>query len=398
MAVNYDDERFQTVNQEKEQALENVNNTYNNMINDSNKFYEDQINASKDWAEQQQEIQQEQTDFAIEKVEQQKEQAKKDYTKEQKASYADWQKESNQYGANAEAMATQGMSNTGYSESSQVSMYNTYQNRVATARDTYNRAVLEYDNAIKEAQLQNSSVLAEIAAQSLQQQLELALQGFQYKNTLLQQQLAMQNETEDRYYSRWQDVLNQINTENALAEQIRQYNETLAFQKEQAQREQANWEKEYALAQAELKNKAASIEKENSGATGGTNISTEHYQGVINPDTEYGTFPNIKDENGVRYQPNNVDGNKLSNSGLKMQDVYEVATGAGGADLSNQSIWTTNGKYYYWDGSLNQYVDITNEIPVTSENTNNNEYTKSDLFGDTVKKNFTSRFPFSLFK
>lgn len=231
MAVDYNDIRFQQVNTEKQNALNNVNNMYNNMLNESNKYYQDQIDAANKYAEQQREFQQQNTDFAIEQINQQKDFAKKDYTKEQKASYVDWQKQSNRYGANAEAMASQGLTNTGYSESSQVSMYNTYQNRVATARDTYNRAVLQYDNSIKEAQLANNSKLAEIAYNGLKTQLELSLQGFQYKNTLLQSQLKAQNETEDRYYARWRDVLSQINTENALAEQQRQFNEQMALQR-----------------------------------------------------------------------------------------------------------------------------------------------------------------------
>lgn len=413
MAVNYDDERFQTVNQEKEQALNNVNNTYNNMINDSNQFYEEQINASKDWAEQQQEIQQAQTDLAIEQVEQQKEQAEKDYIKEQKGSYADWQQASNQYGANAEAMATQGMSNTGYSESSQVSMYNTYQNRVATARETYNKAVLEYDNAIKEAQLQNSSVLAEIAAQALQQQLELALQGFQYKNTLLQQQLAMQNETEDRYYSRWQDVLSQINTENALAEQIRQYNESLAeekrqyneslaLQKEQLAQEQSNWEKEYALAQEQAK--SSSIQKDESNtenasiskSENGKTVVANPYTGTTNADTKYGVF---EWKDGTGYQPDNIGGEKLSKSGKTVSEMLGTTgnTGSTGINIDEQNVWKLKDKYYVWDGSMDQYVDIT-EVVSSINNKEDDEYTKNDLFGDTFKRNFTSRFPFSIFK
>ena len=176
--INYDDERFQQVEAEKQQAITEVDKTYSGMISQSDKYYQDQINASKDWANTQQQLQQDKTDFAIEQIEQQKAQANKDYTKEQSGAYVDWQKQSNKYGVNAEQMASSGMTNTGFSESSQVSMYNTYQNRVATARESYNLAVLNYNNSIKDAQLQNNSALAEIAYQALQQQLELSLQGF----------------------------------------------------------------------------------------------------------------------------------------------------------------------------------------------------------------------------
>ena len=246
-SIDYNDDRFQNVEAEKEAALTDINNTYNNMISQSDKFYQDQIDAANDYAKTQQELQQQNTDFAIDKINQQKEQANKDYTKEQAGAYVDWQKQSNQYGANAEQMAASGLTNTGFSESSQVSMYNTYQNRVATARDVFNRAILNYDNSIKEAQLANNSKLAEIAYQALQTQLELSLAGFQYKNTLLQTQLEMQQQTEDRYYSRWQDVLNQMNQENQFAESIRQYEQNYKLQQQQFEEQKKQYKQDYEL-------------------------------------------------------------------------------------------------------------------------------------------------------
>ena len=236
--VNYNDKRFTQVTSEKNTALKESDKTYDSIINNSDKYYQQQIDAANQWGETQKQLQQEQTDFAIEKIEQQKDQAHKDYLKEQTGAYVDWQKQSNDYGSNAEKMASSGLAHTGYSESSQVSMYNTYQNRVASARESYTRAVLNYDNAIKDAQLQNSSALAEIAYNTLQKSLELSLQGFQYKNQLVLEKANKKAEIEDRYYTRYQNVLSQINTENSMAEQIRQYNESLALQ-----REQFEWQK-----------------------------------------------------------------------------------------------------------------------------------------------------------
>lgn len=233
--INYNDKRFTDVEAEKDVALKENAQVYDGMINQTDSFYNAQIDATKDWEKKQTEIQNEQTDFAIEKIEQQKAQAEKDYTKEQSGAYVDYKKQSNQYGANAEAMAAQGMANTGYSESSQVSMYNTYQNRVATARESFSRAVLNYDNAMKDARLQNSAALAQIAYDSLQKQLELSLQGFQYKNQLVLDKANKKLEIDNIYYSRYQDVLQQINTENSLAENIRQFNANLAESKRQHQ-------------------------------------------------------------------------------------------------------------------------------------------------------------------
>jgi len=270
--INYDDKRFTEVESDKNAAIKESNNTYDSMIKNSDKYYQKQIDAANKYAETQKKNQQAQTDFAIEKIEQQKDQAHKDYIKEQSGAYTDWQKQSNQYGANAEQRAAMGMANTGYSESSQVSMYNTYQNRVTAAREAYTRAVLNYDNAIKDARLQNNSVLAEIAYNALQKQLELSLAGFQYKNQLILDKAAKKTELDQIYYSRYKDVLSQINTENAMAEEVRQYNETLAFQKDQAAKDNAYKQAQLALSREQFewqKSKASSASGGSSGGSGG---------------------------------------------------------------------------------------------------------------------------------
>ena len=242
-AINYDDKRFTEVESDKKQAISELEKTYSGMIDDSDAFYQAQIDASKEWEQKQTELQNERTEFAIQEIEQNKADAKKDYTKEQSGAYVDWQKQSNEYGAEAEQRAAQGLANTGFNESSKVSMFNTYQNRVTTARETYLRIVQDFDNAITEARLQNNSALAEIAYNALQQRLELNLQGFQYKNELLLDQINKKLEVDQMYYERWRDILDQMNTENALAEEIRQFNESMALE-----REQFEWQKAQAAA------------------------------------------------------------------------------------------------------------------------------------------------------
>lgn len=228
MTVNYEDERFQKVETEKQEALSQVEKTYSGLMDQSDAFYQNQIDATNQWEEEQKNLQQEQTDFALEQIEQQKEQAEKDYTREQSGAYVDWQKQSNQYGANAEKLASAGMAGTGYAESSQVAMYNAYQARVATARENFRLIIQDYDNDMTQARLQNNAALAQIAYDSLQKRLELELQSFLHKSELELQLQTQKQQTEDRYYARYQDVLAQINQENALAEQIRQYNASLA--------------------------------------------------------------------------------------------------------------------------------------------------------------------------
>lgn len=243
--IDYNDERFAKVEADKQQALTDLENTYSGMIGESDKYYQAQIDASKQWADKQSQLQQEQTDFTIEQIEQQKDKAQKDYTKEQSGAYGDWQKQSNRYGVEAERQAEAGLAGTGFSESSQVSMYNTYQNRVASARESYNLAVLNYNNAIKDARLQNNSALAEIAYQALQQQLELSLQGFQYKNNLILEQANKKVEMDNQYYSRYLDVLNQINTEKAFEEDVRQYNQNYELSVKQFNEEIRQFNQQY---------------------------------------------------------------------------------------------------------------------------------------------------------
>lgn len=234
--INYEDPKFKEVESDKNKAISDITKTYSGMIDETGGYYQEQIDATKEWEKKQTELQNQQTDFAIQQIEQQKDQAQKDYTREQSGAYADWQKQSNEFGAEAEQRAAQGLENTGFSESSKVRMYTDYQNRSVAAREGFNKAVLNFNNSITQARLQNNSALAEIAYKSLQQQLELSLQGFQYKNTLLLDQANKKLELDQIFHQRWQDVLDQMNTENALAEEIRQFNEQMAEDRRQFDR------------------------------------------------------------------------------------------------------------------------------------------------------------------
>lgn len=245
--VNYDDERFTQVETDKNQALTELENTYGDMIGNSDQYYQAQIDASKQWADKQAQLQQEQTDFTIEQIEQQKDKAHKDYLKEQSGAYVDWQKQSNRYGAEAERQAAAGMDGTGFSESSQVGMYNAYQNRVATTREVLAQAILNYDNGIKDARIQNNAVIAEIHATALKEQLALALEGFQYENNLILDLTNKKIEMDNTYHQRYLDVLNQINHENAMAEEIRQFNQNYDLQLKQYNESIRQFNKDYDL-------------------------------------------------------------------------------------------------------------------------------------------------------
>lgn len=363
--ANYNDERLVAVEAQKAKTMKEVNKVYDSMINNSDKYYQAQVDATKQWEEKQTELQQERTDFAIEQIEQQKDQAHKDYTKEQSASYVDWQKESNRYSANAEEMASAGLTNAGYGESSQVSMYNTYQNRVATAREVYNRAVLNYDNAIKDAMLQNNSILAEIAYNSLFQQLQISLEGFQYKNSLIIDKLKTKLSVDESYHGRYMDVLGQINTENSLAEQVRQFNANLAEEQRQYNSSLAFQQQQYADSKARASASGSSggsaITKDSGSASAsnssavkdrGLQVNTAYYQGTFNPDVKkFGAYSN-------GYQPRGISGHgNLTKTGKTVQLSTETLSGQ--KQTVVQNVWRAeDGTFWYWEGRKNKYIQI----------------------------------------
>ena len=242
-AIDMNDTRLKQVEAEKAQAIQNTENQYNQMINNTDAMYNQQIQATKDYAEQQKKFQQQQTDLAVSQINQQKEELTQNYTNEQKGAYTDYQKAIDQYGVQAEKQASAGLRNSGYSESSKVQAFTTYQNRYGVARQSYNNAIVKYNNDINQAQLANNSKLAEIAFNALEKQLTIALEGFQYKNTLIQNKIGQLNTVEDRFYNRYRDVVNQLNTEREFEEKQREHNEQMALQ-----REQFAWQKAQAVA------------------------------------------------------------------------------------------------------------------------------------------------------
>ena len=345
-AVDENDERLVAVRDEEKAELTKSEELYGGMIADTKKYYDGLKDEVDRYADEQTKLQNERTDFTIDKIEQQKEQTHKDYLKEQSGAYTDWQKESNRYGVNAERQAAAGMAGTGYSESSQVRLYTAYQNRVATARESYNRAVLEYDNGIREAKLQNDVLLAEIQHEALQKKLELSLEGFQYNNTLLLDQAAKRLEIKNAYFDRYKATLDQINTENARAEEVRQYNETMALQ-----REQFNWQKEQAA-----KEEAARIE--NSSRTYKTSAGTikSGGSGTIRTDSTKSAFEQNNNGADIFADGESIKTYEAATAFLKKNGVEDYnlmtrsewsrrkaswkSTGIGGAEVSGNETYS----------------------------------------------------------
>ena len=387
-AVDYDDERLTSIKAEEQTALQDSKDMYGGMINDVDTKYQGMADVIQQNADRLAQTQQENTDFNIKQIEQQKEQAQKDYTKEQSASYVDYQKQVNQYGVNAEQMAMQGLSNSGYSESSKVAMYNQYQNRVAVARETLSKVQMNYDNNIQQAILQNNSTIAQIQSEASLKQAEILLEAFNMKNSLLQQQADRELQIKSMYQNKWQSELSQINTENALAEQVRQ-----------AQIKQENDEKNYQLALKEAESQAKYREEQIKLAQAQQKLAEDEYN------AKYGSkgIETLKAQKEIEYYDDLKlkDANKVTNSsywdGDRAQNVgnfgyfsngyqpkgvmvngkaYEVkatkdskgntikfaktnTTLWGTKETKEITVWQAGGKYFYWNGPTNRYEEMS---------------------------------------
>jgi len=344
MNVNYDDERFTQVEQEKQSELDKYNQTYDNLIAERNQFTQQQQDYVDNWKNTQTQIANDNLNHQIDLYNQEKEKAEKDYQKEAKASYIDYQKEVDKYGVSRENVVANGLSNSGYAESSKVNMYNTYQNRIATARESMNTIKLEFDNAIKEAQLSNNATLAELALQQMQQKLEIALEGFNYKDTQTQNKLNWEYNINNTYYDRYKDVESQINYENEQAEAIRQYNEQMAYQKEQAALEQQRWEREYALQQQQLafeKEQAAAqqayyatlTDSSNSSALTDGENSSDNSQKITNVKK---WSPNLSTNNANNWYSTNID-KPYFNGGLTEAQLEKIIDSGLASGVINNS-------------------------------------------------------------
>lgn len=380
-----EEERYAKVEADRQNALNQSNQVYNDLISGNAAMAQQQKDYINTWQNTQNEIADKNAAYQVELQNQNKEKAQKEFDREAIASKNAYYDFINPYGANAEIQAQNGLNNTGYAETTKLGAWNTQQNRTAQARATMNNAKQQYDNAIKEIELNRDTTKSQYALQALQQQLEAALNEFNTSSQLKQSQLSNTQALDSEYNNRYNTVWQQINTEKEQQEAIRQYEQNYALQKQQfqedirqfdvniaylkekdakeyeleikkleeqkrqAEQAQANWEKEYQLSLNQMKSSSSGGGR--SYSSGGSSSGGGYKLTESLPDDYY--FSN-------GYQPQYIDGKKLSGSGLKVKDVFANAPVSGG-----QNVWSANGRYYVWIGNGNksgQYVDVTSQV------------------------------------
>lgn len=371
--INSTKSSMQNLETEKQNDLNAAQNNYNDQLNKYNELQQQQEDYINQWSQTQKEQTQKQTDYELGLIEQSRQKAKESNVAEKKDAYTDYQRQAS---GNAENMASNGLQNTGYSESSKVSMYNTYQNRVSTANKALSDANVQFDNQMQQALLNNDAKLAETALQELQMQYQLALSGFEYTTNLYNEYQNNLNNIKDRYfqmnstyqnrldnyYSQLQSVKQQETAykqwQAELAEQQRQFNEQMNYQKQQ--------------------NSIDSIYNDGyaySDSTSNSNSSTSSYS---NSSKSNSTPINSSAKNGPMVLPGS--NTKLKAQGSTVGELFGKGTvkGSDGSNIDSLKVlmvpnykyvyYDEKGKpynshmYYIWDNATGKYVDVTNQV------------------------------------
>lgn len=179
--------------------------------------------------EQQQTLQNEIIDKGLQKVQNEGERQKAEYEREAektaKGLYTDYRKQANPYGATAETLASQGLNRSGYAESTQTQMFNSYQRNVTELVNTTRQLKADVDFQFSQALVDADIQKAQSALTLYQQKAQLALQEYDMKFN--REQFNYQKERDRIQDEQWE----------------RQF----AFNQQQANQSQANWEREYQL-------------------------------------------------------------------------------------------------------------------------------------------------------
>lgn len=218
---------------------------------------------------------------------------------------------------NRSAMNRAGLGSQGVVGSQVNSINNNYGTNLNTILKDKANGIRNINNQISDTNLQYETNKTNLAAQYAQM----------YANK--------QSEIQSTALQLGQDAYN-----NYIAQQ--QAAAELEFQRQQ--QEEAN-----RLAWAQLRAQQAS-NYSFSNSDSNYQVNTAYYQGDLNPDAQYGTFNND-------YQPNNVNGQKLSKTGNTI--TFNTQTLSGQRQTVTQNIWKAGGKYYYWDGRYNRYIQCT---------------------------------------
>lgn len=211
---------------------------------------------------------------------------------------------------NKGAMSRAGLSSQGLVGSQVNSINNNYGSNLNTILKDKASGLRDVDKQITNANLTYDTNKATI--------------GAQYAKTLSEQQASINNAATQLGLQAYNDYISQ-------------------------QQAYANYEQAKAEAERNYQLQLRSLNSSSFGNydSGKYAVNTAYYQGDLNSDAQYGTFSN-------GYQPNNIGGQKLKDSGKKMK--ITTTDRYGKTQTLTQTVWkTADGRKWYWDGRYNKY-------------------------------------------
>lgn len=242
-----EDDRVKQNELEKNQRLNQYNDIYDKLISDNKDITKQNEAYLDDYLQKNTDLANRTMDYKVDLLNQQQKQAEKSYQNETKQINVDYKKSINPYGYDAEAMASSGLLNSSYAESVNVNKYAKTQQNLASTRANFEKQFQDFENQKSKARLENDSTIAQYSLEVLKQKLDAQLQEFQYNSDLTLNKLTNEQNIDNDYYSRYMDIVNQINYEKQQQESKRQYDEQMKYQKEQDRVSNALKEKYYQL-------------------------------------------------------------------------------------------------------------------------------------------------------
>ena len=293
MTLNTEEQnRVNNVYNEREKALAENNSIYGGLIDQAGALRNEQNAFLAQQEQTQNNILDKQLEHQTNLINQQKEEAAANKRVEENKAMNDFTAYTNPYGLTNERLFAEGLGRSGVSETAKLGGYSAYNNRVAAANTAYVKAVQEYDNDINAARLNNDVQKAQNALNKLQLQLQNNQDYYSNVSSLSQNKLNNSQKITSMYLDQYNNVYNQILNEqkqaeavrqyNAnLAEEIRQYNEKMAYQRERDAIADAQWQKEFALAQAKAASSggrsSGGSSKKSSSSLSGNSLSGNQY-------------------------------------------------------------------------------------------------------------------------
>lgn len=312
------------------------------------------IAADYDYETQLNKIKEAQRQSAIADLENTKNQALSDIQAEREQNAANFNAQRSQANAQnqlaaknfREYLVNTGRSNSGIGAQYEMNRQNNLQRSINDINSSQNMAL---------ADLNRRGTLANQNYNTGLQGANAQIEANYLNNLLSQQQQQWNREMQEKQYNenvRQYDQTSNLN-QRQLEEQIRQYNETAALNQRKLDEEIRQYNENLALQRQQLANQSSrsySSGGSSSSNSSGPALTTAYWSGDYNPDVKYGTFSN-------GYQPNNVNGNKLTGTGEYIDKIGKTLQGT--TTTTRQQIWkTSDGTRYYWDGNQNKYIKM----------------------------------------